>query len=147
MPSAPLPTRIENPVMIDRKLKLLPLALLAALTVVACERSEREKARSDAAWKDAKRVATKTVEEVKEKAKEAGETTTQIIEDTAVTAKVRTALLAEKDVKSSDIAVETFQGKVILRGTVPNRGQLDLAAKVARSVEGVKVVDNRLAVK
>jgi hypothetical protein len=137
---APRPTRIEDFVMIDRKLKLIPLAVLAALAVVACERSEQD-------WKDAKRAAAKAVEEVKEKAKDAGETTTQIVEDTAVTARVRTALLAEKDVKSSDIAVETFQGKVILSGTVPDRGQLDLAAKVARSVEGVKAVDNRLAVK
>ena len=133
--------------MIDRKLKLLPLALFAAVAVVACDRSEQEKARSDAAWKDAKRAAEKAVGEVKQKTKEAGETTAQIVEDTAVTAKVRTALLAEKDVKSTDIAVETFQGKVILRGNVPDRSQVGLSGKVAKSVDGVKAVDNRLTVK
>jgi len=132
--------------MIDRR-KLLPLALLAALAIAACGRSEQEKARSEAAWQDAKRTAAKAAEEVKQKTKEAGETSKQIVEDTAVTAKVRTALLAEKNVKSADIAVETFQGKVILRGNVPDRSQVELAGKVAQSVDGVKAVDNRLTVK
>ena len=49
--------------------------------------------------------------------------------------------------KSADVAVETFQGKVILRGNVPDRSQVDLAGKVAKSVDGVKAVDNRLTVK
>lgn len=132
--------------MIDRR-KLLPLALLAALAIAACGRSEQEKARSEAAWRDAKQTAAKAAEEVKQKTKEAGETTKQIVEDTAVTAKVRTALLAEKNVKSADIAVETFQGKVILRGSVPDRSQAELAEKVAKAVDGVKALDNRLTVR
>jgi len=132
--------------MIDRR-KLLPLALLAGLAIAACGRSEQEKARSETAWRDAKQTASKAAEEMKQKTKEAGETTKQIVEDTAVTAKVRTALLAEKNVKSADIAVETFQGKVILRGNVPDHNQVELAGKVAKSVEGVQAVDNRLTVK
>jgi len=132
--------------MIDRR-RLLPLALLLGVAIAACGRSEPEKARSEAAWRDAKQTAAKAAEEVKQKTKEAGETTKQIVEDTAVTAKVRTALLAEKDVKSADIAVETFQGNVILRGTVPDRSQVELAGKVAQSVDGAKAVDNRLTVK
>lgn len=133
--------------MIDRRLKLLPLALLAALAIAACERSEQAKERSEAAWKEAKQTAAKAAEEVKQKTKEAGDTTKQIAEDTAVTAKVRTALLAEKNVKSADIAVETFQGKVILRGSVPDRSQAELAEKVAKAVDGVKALDNRLTVR
>ena len=132
--------------MIDRR-KLVPLALLAGLAVAACDRSEQEKARSEAAWRDAKQTAAKAAEDVKQKTKEAGETTKQIVEDTAVTAKVRTALLAERNVKSADIAVETFQGKVILRGNVRDRNQAELAGQVAKSVDGVKAVDNRLTVK
>ena len=132
--------------MIDRR-KLLPLALLAGLAIAACGRSEQEKARSETAWRDAKQTAAKAAEEVKQKTKEAGETTKQIVEDTAVTARVRTALLAEKNVKSADIAVETFQGTVILRGNVPDRNQVELAGKVAQSVDGAKALDNRLTVK
>jgi hyperosmotically inducible protein len=66
--------------------------------------------------------------------------------DAAITARVKAALLAEKNVKSSAIDVDAFQGKVILRGTVPDREQAALAAKVAAAVEGVKTVDNRLGV-
>jgi osmotically-inducible protein OsmY len=42
------------------------------------------------------------------------------------------ALHAEKNVKSRGIEVETFQGKVVIKGAVPDRAQADLAAKVAR---------------
>ena len=67
-----------------------------------------------------------------------------MLEDSAVTAKVKAALHAEKNVKSRDIDVETFQGKVMIKGVVPDRAQADLAAKVAAPVEGVKAVENRL---
>jgi len=59
---------------------------------------------------------------------------------------VKAALHAEKDVKSRAIDVETFQGKVVLKGAVPDKRQAELAAQVARSIEGVKSVENRLTV-
>ena len=48
--------------------------------------------------------------------------------------------------KSRDIDVETFQGKVVLKGSVPDQTQAQLAMKVARSVDGVKSVENRITV-
>ena len=101
-------------------------ALAASLVLAACEKSDAEE-------------AGKALKQV-------GETTGQVIEDAAITAKVKAALLAEKNVRSREVDVETFQGKVVLKGRVPDRAQADLALKVARSVEGVKAVESRIAV-
>lgn len=64
-------------------------------------------------------------------------------EDSDTTAKVRTALKAEGAVDGEDISVSTVAGKVTLSGAVPPQ-QIPRALQVARAVEGVKDVDNRL---
>jgi hyperosmotically inducible protein len=79
-------------------------------------------------------------------AKKAADTAIQVAGDTAIAARVKAALVAEKNVKSTDVSVDAFQGRVILRGTVPDAEQIALAARVARAVDGVKSVDNRLVV-
>ena len=132
---------------------------VAALALAGCDLAEQKKLESDAkkAWNETRQAATKAGAEIKRETREAaaeakaslkevGETTGQVIEDAAITAKVKAALHAEKDMKSRGVNVETFQGKVVLKGTAPNKGQVDLATKVARSVEGVKAVENRLTV-
>ena len=84
--------------------------------------------------------------EAKQTLKRAGDTASQIAGDAAIAARVKAALVAEKDVKSTDIRVEAFQGRVILRGTVPDEAQISLAGDVARMADGARSVDNRLAV-
>jgi osmotically-inducible protein OsmY len=112
--------------------------------LAGCDREAKEAVTRARA--ELKRETKETGAEVKQSLKEVGETTGQVLEDAAVTAKVKAALHAEKDVKSRDVDVETFQGKVVLKGRVPDRAQAELATKVARSVAGVKSVENRLAV-
>lgn len=68
-------------------------------------------------------------------------------DDGAVTTKVKAALMAEPDVKSFDIKVETKGGDVTLSGEVDNQAQIDHAVEVARKVEGVKNVTNQLTIK
>lgn len=67
-----------------------------------------------------------------------------VMADTATTAKVKTALLAEKDVNSFDIKVETFNGTVQLTGFVDSQWQIDKAVAVTSSVDGVQQVKNDL---
>lgn len=66
--------------------------------------------------------------------------------DTAVTTKVKAAIVAEKELSALDVAVETNNGVVTLSGTVGTGAQADHAAKVTRGVEGVKQVKNNLKV-
>ena len=69
------------------------------------------------------------------------------VDDGIVTAKVKSALLSDPDVKSFDIAVVTRKGEVQLSGFVDNQAQIDLAIAVATKVEGVARVDNELSIK
>ncbi len=66
------------------------------------------------------------------------------IDDTVVTSKVKSALLADPEIKSLDLKVETRSGEVMLSGFVANQTQIDRALSVAKSVEGVKVVSNKI---
>ncbi len=59
--------------------------------------------------------------------------------DTWITTKVKTALLRERNLKSSEIKVVTEDGTAYLMGRV-SRDQADLATRVARRVGGVKMV-------
>lgn len=68
----------------------------------------------------------------------------EVIDDAAVTAKVKAALLAEKDVNALDIKVQTFNGTVQLSGFVDSQWQIDKAAQVAAAVNGVQRVQNDL---
>lgn len=69
------------------------------------------------------------------------------IDDSVVTTRVKTALLDNIDVKGFDIEVETRKGEVMLSGFVSNQAQIDQAVTVAKGVEGVKNIDNKLAIK
>jgi osmotically-inducible protein OsmY len=75
------------------------------------------------------------------------ESTGENIDDTAITAKVKTALINDSRVKSSEISVTTFKGDVQLSGFVDNGDQKSAAKEDARAVEGVKDVTNNITVK
>ena len=71
----------------------------------------------------------------------------QYIGDAALTAKVKTALLTEKNLKSLDVNVETLNGVVQLSGFVVSSAQIDQAVDIARHVKGVRDVKNDLRLK
>jgi hyperosmotically inducible protein len=69
------------------------------------------------------------------------------IDDANVTGRVKTALLADPDIKSFDIGVLTHKGEVQLTGFVNNQGQIDQAIQIARATEGASSVKNELTIK
>jgi len=69
------------------------------------------------------------------------------IDDTVVTASVRSALLADPDVKSLDVKVETRKGEVQLSGFVDNLTQAERISTIVKGVQGVKTIDNKMAMK
>jgi hyperosmotically inducible protein len=71
----------------------------------------------------------------------------QKVDDTTVTTKVKTALLADPDVSGTAISVETLNGRVQLSGFVDSDAQARRAVDLASRVEGVKGVDNKMSVK
>ena len=79
--------------------------------------------------------------------KQASQTTGGAIDDSTITAKVKTALIESADTKANDIKVETRGGVVQLSGFVSSQAQKDAATKAAKSVTGVKAVENGLGIK
>jgi osmotically-inducible protein OsmY len=71
----------------------------------------------------------------------------RVLSDSAITAKVKALLLAEKGVPSTSISVETYEGRVLLSGFVDSAAITEKAGKVAAGVTGVKLVQNNLVVK
>ncbi len=69
------------------------------------------------------------------------------IDDTTVTGRVKTALLADPGIKSFDISVLTHQGEVQLTGFVNSQAQIDQASKLAAAAEGASSVKNELMIK
>ena len=71
----------------------------------------------------------------------------EVIDDSVLTAKVKTALIQSSETKAHQINVETSAGVVQLSGFVDNASQKEAATRVAKSVTGVKDVRNELSVK
>ncbi len=69
------------------------------------------------------------------------------IDDTVVTGKVKSALLADADIKSFDLQVETRKGVVQLSGFVDNQQQIDRAATTTAGVAGVTSIENRISLR
>ena len=69
------------------------------------------------------------------------------IDDTVVTAKVKSALLADADIKSFDLKVETRKGVAQLSGFVDNQAQIDRAVTTTSAVQGVAGVENKISLK
>lgn len=72
--------------------------------------------------------------------------TGKAVDDSWITTKTKTALLAESDLKASGIQVETHDGVVALTGKVPSAEHSKKATMVARGIDGVTDVDNKLTV-
>ncbi|MET0660330.1 MAG: BON domain-containing protein [Steroidobacteraceae bacterium] len=71
----------------------------------------------------------------------------RVVDDSAITAKVKAALVGDPQTKAHQINVETFQGTVQLSGFVDSADARARALEVARNVDGVKAVKDGLEVR
>jgi osmotically-inducible protein OsmY len=75
------------------------------------------------------------------------ESTGEYFDDSVLTTKVNTSILGDSRLKLLDINVETFKGVVQLSGFVDSESAAKRAVELARTVKGVKSVNNSLIVK
>ena len=75
------------------------------------------------------------------------ESTGEYIDDTALTAKVKAALVNDPMVSALAVNVETFKGTVQLSGFVKSAAERERAHKVAHTVSGVTRVRNDIIVR
>jgi osmotically-inducible protein OsmY len=75
------------------------------------------------------------------------ESTGELIDDTVITTKVKSALLTDKAVSGVDITVDTFKGRVLLAGYAKSPDERQRAEGIARAVPGVRTVSNKIELK
>jgi osmotically-inducible protein OsmY len=71
----------------------------------------------------------------------------QYVGDSAITTKVKAAIFNEPSLKSAEINVETFKGRVQLSGFVSSRANMEQAVIVAQGVTGVTSVQDDMRLK
>ena len=76
-----------------------------------------------------------------------GQTAGQYIDDSTITAKVKSKLFDDPKTSGFSIKVETYHGVVQLSGFVDSQAEAYRAEKLARGVAGVKKVRNDVIVK
>ena len=69
-----------------------------------------------------------------------------VIDDATLTAKVKTALAADREVPAHNVNVTTYRGLVQLSGFVQSEDVARKAAQLARNVDGVRDVYNDVRV-
>ena len=77
----------------------------------------------------------------------AGRSAGQVIDDSAITTKVKTLIFEDSFAKELAISVTTFNGKVTLTGAVETTAQKKKAEELTRSMAGVTGVNNTLEIK
>jgi hyperosmotically inducible protein len=75
------------------------------------------------------------------------ESTGEYIDDTTLTARVKSRLGDDPQYKYPDVNVTSFKGSVQLSGFVNTRAQKSRAGELARSVQNVREVVNNITVK
>ena len=149
----------------NKLLKSSTLLVIAATTLAlgACnsrddstvgEKVDATINKTEQAAADAKAAVQKEAAEVKsdagvaaERAKEAMAEAGEKLTDAGITASVNAELAKDSSLSALSINVDTTEGKVSLRGTAPSSSARDRATALARSIKGVKSVDNQLEVR
>lgn len=75
-----------------------------------------------------------------------GETAGEYVDDSWITTKVKSQLIAESDTKARNISVDTEEGVVTLGGTAESWEEANKAVDIARSTKGVKSVRNDIRI-
>jgi len=104
---------------------------------------DKTKEGAEKTYDKSKEVGGKVVEKTKEGAEKTGE----VVTDTWIDSRIKTKMVGQDLLKDSDIHVSTTDDVVTLTGSVKSEAGRAKAAEIARGVEGVKEVVNKIAVK
>ncbi len=125
----------------------LAIGLVAAVLLVACDRKTTTTTTPAGTATTTTVAPSPTTNSAMTSASSAMSTAGGAVGDSAVTAKVKTALLADDNVKGLRIDVDTSDGVVTLNGNADTQANMARAETVAKGIDGVKSVQNRLTVK
>lgn len=122
--------------------RMAPLAILvvgATLASAGCSDRYPTETTSQKVERNAEKVAAATDRATSQAA--------NAVEDAAITAKVKSAIIAEPGLSALRIDVDTKDGVVTMSGVVENATLKERATQIAQQVSGVQSVIDNLAVK
>jgi len=123
---------------LQRKTMLISLVIGTAMAGVACQQ------RSPSTVGQKMDRPSETATTAANAANDSMNRPANAVDDAAITAKVKTAIMAEPGLKSTEINVDTKDAVVTLTGTVPSAPLKDRAKEIASSVTGVRSVQDNL---
>jgi hyperosmotically inducible periplasmic protein len=123
---------------------VLAAVVMLVLLVAGCKGNTQS---STLGQKDSPKESQSAMQQAANDIKQSTATAGAAIGDAAIIAKVKAAIIAEPALSSSDIKVDTVDGVVTLSGTADTPQDLERAAQLAQTVDGVKTVNNQLNVK
>lgn len=127
--------------------KITSVAAVSAMVLlsVGCDRKEDTTAgeKVDNTIANTQQEAQTAANTVENKAENVGQT----IDDAAITTALKGKYVLDDELKAHDINVDTVNGVVTLTGGAPSQAAIDRATSIAKTVDGVKDVQNQLTVK
>lgn len=91
--------------------------------------------------------AGKKIDQSKDNASKKTKKAGEYLDDSAITAKIKAAILSDPLLKVSDIKVTTTKGVVELSGTVDSQQSVNRALEIANSAASVSSVKNEMQIK
>lgn len=126
-------------------LKIIVPVLALGMAVAAPVFAQEDTGSASQSMRQAGASAEDAASDTGQAVKHAYHGTVTALSDTAITARVKTALHENKVTSDSDIHVDTVAGVVTLQGTASSVEAIATAQQLAQQTKGVKEVKNELA--
>jgi hyperosmotically inducible protein len=112
----------------------------------AQEEGAKARASAERGLSEAKVATEKAVKQAADATREPRAKAGEALADGAITTKIKAELARDAELSALQVGVETDKRRVTLTGSAPNAASKDRAATLAKAVDGVTSVDNKLVV-
>jgi len=132
---------------LEHSFKAVFASMMIVSGLVACDKSgpaETAGKKIDEVTENVSSAISNSVEKADQSVMRKADSASQEMDDSAITAKVKMALLNDSAIKSLKITVETEMGVVTLSGSAKNQDRIDRAVMLTNAVPGVQIVRNKL---
>ena len=126
---------------------LIASLCVVVVSLIGCQQeksAEKTGQEIDRSLENAGKKIGQLAEQAGQKLDKAGESISHYIDDSAITAKVKAAIIDDPLLKATEIKVTTENGAVRLSGTLDSQEKINRAIEVAKNQENVQSVQNDL---
>lgn len=134
---------------IDNSFKAIFASMMIASGLVACDKpgpAETTGKKIDQTTENVSNAVSNTVDKVDNTISKKGAAAGQAIDDTKITAMVKSNLMNEPGLKSLKLTVTTLNGVVTISGSSNTSANREKAIQIAKAVDGVKSVTNKIVI-